>query len=235
MSWSHYVLYIYGTNREYAYTLVALCSVMFMSLNIFMTYFLFALFHHTTTNHNKSQQTTTNHNKSQQTTTNHNKSLHQNGNNVLPKAPRLIYMSCLLTTTDSQRDNLFSKVMVLLWTEIIFPNYILKWQLLLRCCFVSFNYDTWTLGCKLVLDVTLIARFMGQHGAHLGPTGPRWAPCWPHELCYLGLIYRYHLFVSASGSTKLLKWWNKIETAHVLKISCDTDFIYHILQYITTN
>ena len=20
-----------------------------------------------------------------------------------------------------------------------------------------------------------------QHGAHLGPTGPRWAPCWPHE------------------------------------------------------
>ena len=26
----------------------------------------------------------------------------------------------------------------------------------------------------------------GQHGAHLGPTEPRWAPCWPHELCYLG-------------------------------------------------
>ena len=24
------------------------------------------------------------------------------------------------------------------------------------------------------------------HGAHLGPTEPRWAPCWPHELCYLG-------------------------------------------------
>ena len=27
----------------------------------------------------------------------------------------------------------------------------------------------------------------GQHGVHLGPTGPRWAPCWPHELCYLWL------------------------------------------------
>ena len=26
----------------------------------------------------------------------------------------------------------------------------------------------------------------GQHGAHLGPTGPRWALCWPHKLCYLG-------------------------------------------------
>ena len=24
-----------------------------------------------------------------------------------------------------------------------------------------------------------------QHGAHLGPTGPRWALCWPHKLCYL--------------------------------------------------
>ena len=28
----------------------------------------------------------------------------------------------------------------------------------------------------------------GQHGVHLGPTGPRWAPCGPHELCYLGLF-----------------------------------------------
>ena len=33
---------------------------------------------------------------------------------------------------------------------------------------------------------SLIARSMGQHGAHLGPPGPRWAPCWPNELCYLG-------------------------------------------------
>ena len=28
----------------------------------------------------------------------------------------------------------------------------------------------------------------GQHGAHLGPAGPRWAPCWPHEHCYLGRL-----------------------------------------------
>ena len=26
----------------------------------------------------------------------------------------------------------------------------------------------------------------GQHGAQLGPTGPRWAPYWSHEPCYLG-------------------------------------------------
>ena len=24
----------------------------------------------------------------------------------------------------------------------------------------------------------------GQHGAHLGPVVPMWAPCWPHEPCY---------------------------------------------------
>ena len=29
-----------------------------------------------------------------------------------------------------------------------------------------------------------------DHGAHLGPTGPRWAPCWPHDACYL----RTHLY-----------------------------------------
>ena len=34
---------------------------------------------------------------------------------------------------------------------------------------------------------TLIARFMGQHGAHLGPRGSRWAPCGPQELYYRGI------------------------------------------------
>ena len=26
------------------------------------------------------------------------------------------------------------------------------------------------------------------HGAHLGPVGPRWAPCWPHQPCYQGNV-----------------------------------------------
>ena len=33
-----------------------------------------------------------------------------------------------------------------------------------------------------------IARFMGPTWAHLGPTGPMWVPCWPHEFCYLGRL-----------------------------------------------
>ena len=37
---------------------------------------------------------------------------------------------------------------------------------------------------QLMINNTHIPRWQGswdQHGAHLGPTGPRWAPCWPHE------------------------------------------------------
>ena len=36
--------------------------------------------------------------------------------------------------------------------------------------------------------MSLIARFKGQHAAHLRPAGPRWALCWPDKLCYLGVI-----------------------------------------------
>ena len=47
-----------------------------------------------------------------------------------------------------------------------------------------------------------IANFMGQNGAHLGFVGPRWAPCWPYELCYLGCFrysWRHLLYVRGSN------------------------------------
>ena len=31
-------------------------------------------------------------------------------------------------------------------------------------------------------------------GASMGPTGPRWAPCWPHEPCYLGYSSVHYVF-----------------------------------------
>ena len=37
----------------------------------------------------------------------------------------------------------------------------------------------------------LIARFMGPTWGPSGAAGPRWAPCWPHELCYLGHLQVY--------------------------------------------
>ena len=39
-------------------------------------------------------------------------------------------------------------------------------------------------------SITQIARFMGPTWAHQGPTGPRWAPWWPHELCFMGKQYK---------------------------------------------
>ena len=38
------------------------------------------------------------------------------------------------------------------------------------------------------------------YGAHLRPTGPRWAPCWSHEPCYLGS------FVKPSATMALTMW-----------------------------
>ena len=67
-----------------------------------------------------------------------------------------------------------------------------------------YEYNYWVLLCaysilhKPVHNVShriwpgsLKARFMGPTWAHLGPTGPRWAPCWPHELCHLGFFVIY--------------------------------------------
>ena len=43
-----------------------------------------------------------------------------------------------------------------------------------ECCCIDLIHIPWSQGS------------WGPHGAHLGPTGPRWAPCWPHDPCYLG-------------------------------------------------
>ena len=56
------------------------------------------------------------------------------------------------------------------------------------------------------------------HGAHLGPTGPRWAPCWPHELCYLGGVITapdcsnlnlcwVYMGPDVISAKSWLKWW----------------------------
>ena len=40
--------------------------------------------------------------------------------------------------------------------------------------------------CKSQCCAPRLQSSWGQHGGHLGPVGPRWAPCWPHEPCYQG-------------------------------------------------
>ena len=55
-------------------------------------------------------------------------------------------------------------------------------------CHNHWNVDTLTI--KLLCCTTpYMPRWQnpwGQHGAHLGPVGPSWAPCWPYEPCYQG-------------------------------------------------
>ena len=51
----------------------------------------------------------------------------------------------------------------------------------------------------------------GQHGAHLGPVGPRWAPCWPHEPCYQGsytrvMSHKHHVISFLQPVYSLLKY-----------------------------
>ena len=59
-----------------------------------------------------------------------------------------------------------------------------------------------SVGCPCLLDFTCLhlvkrlftlfpetspdSKVHKVHGANMGPTGPRWAPCWLHELYYLG-------------------------------------------------
>ena len=40
--------------------------------------------------------------------------------------------------------------------------------------------------CPSTLQCYPNNNFMRPHRAHLGPVGPSWAPCWPHEPCYQG-------------------------------------------------
>ena len=51
---------------------------------------------------------------------------------------------------------------------------------------LCFQLQVWGYQWSSVVNMTKIAKFMGQHGAHLGPVGPSCVPGWPHEPCYQG-------------------------------------------------
>ena len=74
----------------------------------------------------------------------------------------------------------------------------------------------------------------GQHGAHLGTTGPRWAPYWPHEPWYLGYLWGYFVmvksYISMISCTSLVVnccFWNIMDTSILM-------FPLNIYFYLTT-
>ena len=64
------------------------------------------------------------------------------------------------------------------------------------------------------LITSLIARFMGPTWAHLGPTGPRWAPCWPHDLCYLGCYCQIYLTLKCIYELSVLFYSNDADVKY---------------------
>ena len=80
-------------------------------------------------------------------------------------------------------------------------------------------------------ETTMITRFMAQHGAHLGPTGPRWAPCWPHAPCYLRKLISFE-GISHTKTTKHAL----IKHGHVIVFFTDhTSLRIHLCQYVRKN
>ena len=57
----------------------------------------------------------------------------------------------------------------------------------------KFNLQSYSTSCRSPREQSS----WGQHGAHLGPVGPRWAPFWPHEPYYQGRSLHYVALVNS--------------------------------------
>ena len=77
---------------------------------------------------------------------------------------------------------------------------------------------SWCTGALCINRCSLIAKFLGQHGTHLGPTKPRWAPCWHQELCYLRIV----LIISMSYCNLRLNHWYRTKHPYLLRYRIST-------------
>ena len=93
---------------------------------------------------------------------------------------------------------------------------------------LDLRYILWYMSVIVVIHVTpgLVMLMIipdskvhgGQHGAHLEPTGPMWASCWPQELCYLEM----NLVAKLMGDSRIFSmvWCNQTETLFQYRINC---------------
>ena len=96
------------------------------------------------------------------------------------------------------------------------------WISAVRCYFGHMQPQRWsTWGRLITVHYPWEQGTWGQHGAHLGTTGPRWAPCWPHEPFYLGHLDKLlqYIYVSVCVSKCLrcdavvnISLWAKTDT-----------------------
>ena len=65
--------------------------------------------------------------------------------------------------------------------EALYENrYLISHYCWFHCCHVDFLSN---------MAISQMAMFMGPTWGNLGPVGPRWALCWPHEPCYQDIHY----------------------------------------------
>ena len=62
----------------------------------------------------------------------------------------------------------------------------------------------------------------------LRPTGPRWAPCWPHELWYPGML-------SSSFSQTMRFWERRCPLAREVTWTVDLEYTCHKMKPSTAN
>ena len=64
------------------------------------------------------------------------------------------------------------------------------WTILCICLLVVLHFS------MILMTLPRYQSSWGQHGAHLGPVGPRWAPYWPVEPCHLSVSWLNHVVSS---------------------------------------
>ena len=64
-----------------------------------------------------------------------------------------------------------------------------------------------------------VAKFLGPTWDPLGPVGPRWAPCWPHEPCYQEYFKAPSELFTLMTSSALKEWDRAAKPCHCVFVA----------------
>ena len=103
---------------------------------------------------------------------------------VLPKVWVRLTILSQLSIIQYMGLCVFSLPISLLMIEVIYTLSYYHHQIGNMNCSPLFRLRTWTMVCAVCLSIFL----WGQHGAHMGPVGPIWAPYWVQGPCYQGCL-----------------------------------------------
>ena len=127
------------------------------------------------------------------------------------------------------------------WSFYLYPTGLFHWHRDNNTIALAPMRQLWRIWLNIPPQ---IARFMRPIRDHLGPTGPRWAPCWPHGPCYQGRNSTIDTIALATIRQLCQMWLNyatwmnlgryKIEPEHNKPIKANTCFLGHTVIHIYT-